>query len=439
MALSLSVYIHTFGCQMNVHDSARVRSLLRAAGYDFVDDPESADILLMNTCSVRAKAADKAKSLLGMFISRKRSGRASVVGVMGCLAVHEAKELSDKYPELDIVIGPAQEGEIADYISAAMGGEKVVDVSHRPEQATPFPVSSAAADGKVSVEVSIMHGCDNACAYCIVPRLRGRQVSRPSADIIEEVERLVDQGVKEVVLLGQNVNTYGRDSGGDVSFPVLLDMVNEIHGLRRIRFVTSHPRDLSDELIERFGSLEKLCPHIHLPVQSGSDRILGLMNRGYTVSHYLDRVESLRDVRPDIEFSTDIIVGFPGETEEDFNQTVDLIKKVKFAQIYAFVFSPRRGTRAANMGFGPEDRRRGLFRLSKLFEIQREILLAGGGRFVGKSVEVLVDRSEGDAKSGRTPCNRLVHFSSDFVKQGDIVSVQIVEARPHCLIGEEVS
>ena len=335
---------------MNVVDSERIVDLLEGIGYAQVDAAENADLVLLNTCSVRDKAERKVYGHLGRFKPIKDQRPELIIGVGGCVAQQEGEKMLEKVAYLDLVFGTHNVHrlpELVQQVEAKRQRGSATEFLDRETRLNLFPQRSVRDN--ITRFVTVMQGCDNFCSYCIVPHVRGREVSRSSAEIIAEIESLVAQGVREVTLLGQNVNSYGSKDENEISFAQLLHKVNAIDGLERVRFATSHPKDMTDELIDCFGELDKLCKHIHLPIQSGSDRILKLMNRGYSAADYLRRVERLQQVCPDIRLTTDIIVGFPGESEADFQATLDLVEQVRYADAYTFLYSPRTGTAAAEL------------------------------------------------------------------------------------------
>jgi tRNA-2-methylthio-N6-dimethylallyladenosine synthase len=433
-----SVFIKTFGCQMNAVDSARMLSLLSSADYLAAATLEEADLVLLNTCSIREKADQKIYSDLGTLRRWKQRRPGRLVGVGGCLAQQDGETVRERAPHVDIVFGTHNIANLPELVrraerrlpTLALGMEE--GIAH-------WDVVPHLPAGAVSAMVAIMQGCDNFCAYCVVPLVRGREVSRPAADILSEVRALAGRSVMEVVLLGQNVNSYGKKEG-EIPFPELLRRISAIGGIARIRFITSHPRDLDDRTIRLFGEMETLCPHVHLPLQSGSDRILEAMGRGYTRGEYLDKVEALRNVRPDMAFSSDFIVGFPGETEDDFLQTLAVMEEVRFDSSFSFRFSPRPGTRAAEMK-GAVDPGEASARLRRLQELQaahtRERLAAWVGREAPVLVEGTSARDPG-MRCGRTACNKTVNFTPGS-SEGAIRSVLVTGAGTHSLVGEERS
>jgi tRNA-2-methylthio-N6-dimethylallyladenosine synthase len=434
------VYIETYGCQMNEHDSERILRLLENSHYLETKEAREADLILINTCSVREKPEHKVYSALGRF-KRLKQKKGTLIGVAGCVAQQEGERLLDRVPYLDLVIGTHTIPllpQLLERIDAS--GERVCETGLDPRGdylKTPLPQSPLA---KVKSYVTIMQGCDHFCSFCIVPYVRGRERSRPSQEIIEEVKHLAEMGVKEVCLLGQNVNGYGKGLEGELDFSEFLRRVNGIEGIERIRFTTSYPADLSDRLIQDFSELEKLCEHIHLPFQSGSDRILKAMHRGYTKGSYLERIDRLRDVCPSIALTADVIVGFPGEEEGDFGETLDLMEKVRFDDLFSFKYSPRKGTRAAQFQNQVEEKVK-QDRLSHLQKIQREITLQKNQALEGRVEEVLVEswskQSDRDV-TGRTRSNKIVNFEGELNLFGKLIPVRITKAYAHSLRGEIV-
>ena len=435
------VFLETFGCQMNDSDSGRMLGFLKNINYIPTTDPGRADLVIINTCSVRDKAEQKVYSALGRYKSLKKQRPGMILGISGCVAQQEGTRLLDRVPYLDMVLGPQNIHRIKDLLQEveARGGR--VAATAQFDKIEDGEYEHAHYDGGVKALVSIMRGCDNYCAYCIVPYTRGSEVSRPASDIIEEITALAGKGVREVMLLGQNVNSYGKGfsaGGGSCSFTELLRMVAAVDGIERIRFVTSHPKDISEELIAIFGEQSKLCHHLHLPVQSGADRMLKKMGRQYTRASYLDKALRIRELYPRMSLTTDVIVGFPGETDDDFRDTMALIKKVRFDGIYSFMYSPRPGTRAAGFdGQVPVEVKSA--RLAVLQSAQKEITDERNAALVGHTRRVLVEGpSKADASewSGRTECNRVVNFPSDTAAPGRLLDVQIVAAYANSLRGQ---
>jgi tRNA-2-methylthio-N6-dimethylallyladenosine synthase len=431
-----SVFIKTFGCQMNAVDSARMLSLLSSADYRAAATLEEADLVLLNTCSIREKADQKIYSDLGTLRRWKQRRAGRLVGVGGCLAQQDGKTLRKRAPHVDIVFGTHNIANLPEMVRRAERRLPVLALGME-ERITHWDVVPHLPNGAVSAMVAIMQGCDNFCAYCVVPLVRGREVSRPSEDVLSEVRALAGRGVMEVVLLGQNVNSYGKKEG-EIPFPELLRRISGIEGISRIRFITSHPRDLDDRTIRLFEEIETLCPHVHLPLQSGSDRVLATMRRGYTRGEYLAKIEALRQVRPGMAFSSDFIVGFPGETEDDFRETLAVMGEVRYDSSFSFRFSSRPGTRAEEMK-EKVDPQESAMRLQRLQELQashtRERLTAQ----IGREVTVLADGTSArdpGMHCGRTACNKTVNFTPGSA-EGPIRSVLVTGAGTHSLVGEE--
>ena len=432
-------YIKTFGCQMNEYDSARMADVLRdTAGLTVTDLPEQADVLLVNTCSVREKAQEKVFSLLGEWRGLKALKPGLIIGVGGCVASQEGEAITRRAPCVDLVFGPQTIHRLPEMIGELKArGRAVVDVSF-PEIEKFDHLPEPRAEG-ARAYVSVMEGCSKYCSFCVVPYTRGDEVSRPFESVLAEVQALVRQGVSEIVLLGQNVNAYAgaMSDGAVVDLATLIHHVAALDGVQRIRFTTSHPLEFSDSLIEAYASLPQLANHLHLPVQSGSDRILALMKRGYTALEYKARVRALRAVRPDIAISTDLIVGFPGETERDFEATLKLVAEVGFDQSFCFLYSRRPGTPAASL---PDEvplaeKQQRLQRLQALLDAQA---LAISAAMVGSVQRVLVERAakKGPGElAGRTENNRWINFPGPTALLQRFVEVRVTEARPHSLRG----
>ncbi len=433
------VFIKTFGCQMNEYDSDKMADVLRAAdGYEPTHDIEQADLVLFNTCSVREKAQEKVFSDLGRVKHLKAKG--VLIGVGGCVASQEGAAIIERAPYVDIVFGPQTLHRLPQMIAARRA-------QNRPQVDITFPevekfdhLPPARVDGARAF-VSIMEGCSKYCSYCVVPYTRGEEVSRPFDDVLTEVAGLAEQGVKEVTLLGQNVNAYRGTMGGtaeNADFALLLDYVNEIAGIERIRYTTSHPNEFTPRLIEAYGRLPKLVNHLHLPVQHGSDRILAAMKRGYTAMEYKSTVRKLRALRPGISLSSDFIVGFPGETEDDFVKTMKLIDDVGFDSSFSFIFSPRPGTPAAALA----DDTPQAVKLARLQALQARIedqARAISAARVGTLQRVLVEgpsRKDASELMGRTECNRIVNFKGPARLVGRMIELTVTAAYPHSLRGE---
>ena len=435
------VYIETYGCQMNEHDSEQILRLLEGCHYLETGRPEEADLILINTCSVREKPEHKVYSALGRF-KRLKEKKGTIIGVAGCVAQQEGERLLDRVPYLDVVIGTHAIPLLPQLLKKMeCSGQRVCETGFDPVgNDLKAILPQKPLDKKVKSYVTIMQGCDHFCSFCIVPYVRGRENSRPSREIIEEVRHLAERGIKEVCLLGQNVNSYGKGIAGEIRFPELLYKINEIEGLERIRFTTSHPSDLSGELIQAYSQLDKLCEHIHLPFQSGSNRILKAMHRGYTRESYLEKVERLKEACPTLAITADVMVGFPGEEEEDFEGTMNLIEKIRFDDLYSFKYSPRRGTRASQFNDQVEERVKQK-RLSALQCIQKEITLQKNQALEGHLEEVLV---EGQSKqsprdvTGRTRSNKVVNFEGSPEWVGRLIPVRVTQGFAHSLRGQSI-
>jgi tRNA-2-methylthio-N6-dimethylallyladenosine synthase len=441
------VHIKTYGCQMNERDSEAVAALLRARGYRLVAAEADCDILLLNTCSVRDAAEQKAIGKAANVASRKKKNPDFILGILGCMAQNRGAELLDRLPDVDLIVGTQKFHQVPDFLdnlraAQAAGvpiGETIVDIGE--EAGSQNTIRDHVLEEKqVSAFVSIQQGCNMDCSFCIVPKTRGDERSRPMDEIVRECEQLAERGVREITLLGQIVTSYGRrdyaHTGGITPFVQLLERVNAIPGLARIRFTSPHPRGFKEDLIAAYGRLEKLCEYVHLPLQSGSDRILKAMNRPYTRERYRQIVTDLRAVRPDMYFSTDVIVGFPGETEEDFAQTRELFEECNYDMAYVFKYSIRSGTPAASMAgqvpdAAKEERNQTLLRLLAANSDRRNAGL------VGTTQEVLVEGPDrkGRRYTGRTRGNRIVHFDASERLIGELVPVNIERVSTAVLYG----
>jgi len=433
-----NLYLETFGCQMNVVDSEWIATMLADLGYQQIDHPENADLIILNTCSVRDKAQRKVYGHLGSFKPLKDKNPHLIIAVGGCVAQQERERLLQQVSCLDIVFGTHNVHKLAEMV-------RDVETSQHKRCETAFNHSSARFDefpvrrgaNVVSKFVTIMQGCDNFCTYCIVPYVRGREVSRRSDEIIAEVQSLVEQGVREITLLGQNVNSYGLTSPGEMSFAQLLQAVHAVDGVERIRFTSSHPKDLSPELIECFATLPKLCPQMHLALQSGSENILHSMERGYTRAGYLHRVEELRRCCPQIRLSTDIIVGFPGETRADFEDTLSMLDEVGFSDAFTFLYSPRPETKAAQME-DPVSKEEKHSWFEDLLQRQRQISTRIWAQDVGTVQRVLVEGKSRQGEGqvfGRNVWNRIVNFNAPAELIGTEVEVEIVRSLNNSHLG----
>ena len=433
------VHVRTFGCQMNEYDSARMADVLReSAGYEPTDEPAEADLLLLNTCSVREKAQEKVFSLLGQWRLLKLERPEVIIGVGGCVASQEGEGITARAPFVDLVFGPQTLHRLPDMITQLKrGGRSVVDVSF-PEIEKFDRLPEPRATGATAF-VSIMEGCSKYCTFCVVPYTRGDEVSRPLAQVMDEVRALARQGVREITLLGQNVNAYRGElpGGGHADLAALIYFVAEVPGIERIRFMTSHPVEFRDSLVEAYRDVPQLASYLHLPVQSGSDRILALMKRGHTALEYRQKIRRLREARPGISVTSDFIVGFPGETERDFEATMELIADVGFDQSFSFIYSRRPGTPAASL---PDDvahevKQQRLVRLQERIDAQSRAISRA---MVGSVQRVLVERpSRRDSRqlAGRTENNRWVNFDGPATLIDRFVDVLVTEAMPNSLRG----
>lgn len=428
------LHIVTFGCQMNEYDSQRMAQMLMAS-YCLTPYMDQADLIIVNTCSIREKAEHKLYSLLGRLKRFKCSNPVLKIGVAGCVAQQLGAKLFQRAPQVDFVVGPQGIYRLPMLMERLQGGnDRLHDTGLQGDFQIPYIDALLPRKGDVRAFVTIMQGCDNYCTYCIVPLVRGREISRPVEDILREIGSLVEQGVKDVTLLGQNVNSYGKNLSKCVDFPSLLLEIDRAFPGIRLRFTTSHPKDISDRLIGCFGSLSTLCEHLHLPVQSGSDRILKRMNRRYSRAQYLEKVKKLRNVCPDITITTDLIVGFPGETEEDFRQTMSLLEEVRFDQAFAFKYSERPGTAAVRFQEKvPEEVKSR--RLTRLLKLQNQIGLEQYGRLQGSVCKVLIESCSGPKVTGRTRGNHVVNMEGREGLVGRLVNVYIKRACHHSLIG----
>ena len=450
-----TVYIHTIGCQMNVYDSERIAGGLTPLGYRQVSEPESADLVILNTCAIREKAEQKVFSFLGRMAGLKRKNPELIIGIGGCVAQQEGRKILDRAPYLDLVFGTHAVSRLPVLIQQVeTTGGRLVDVELSDTiQETPIYAVSPNAN-QISQFVTIMQGCDNYCTYCVVPYVRGREMSRSPERILSEIQALADIGIREVTLLGQNVNSYGKKEGL-CDFSELLTRVNGIEGIVRIRFTTSHPKDLSDDLIATFNQLDKLCKHIHLPVQSGSTRILSRMNRKYTRDMYLEKIARLRDACPDIAITSDIIVGFPGETSEDFEDTLSLIRQVAYSGLFAFMYSDRPNAPATHFSEKISEAEKAE-RLQQVLGLQETITIEKNQSLVNSIQVVLVEgvsrrmntheSSNEDSPQwyGRTPGHKIVHFPeperlSTSGNIGRLKTIRIEKAFSHSLWGMPVS
>ncbi len=411
---------------MNFHDSERIKGLLVHKGYSEAQNPESADLIIFNTCSIRKKPEEKLFSALGRLKALKRRKPHLKIAVCGCLAQQEGENILKRAPHVDYIFGPQNIGKLKEILSF----DKKIDINENPE--LPYEELPTLREDSVRASVNIMYGCNNFCSYCVVPYTRGREVSRPVKSILDEIRLLAENGYKEIVLLGQNVNSYD----GEIDFPDLLKEVNKIEDIKRIRFITSHPKDFSEKLIRYIAELDKVCEHIHLPLQSGSDRILMLMNRGYTYSDYLKKVELLKKYVPDIAITTDIIAGFPTETDEDHKLTINALKDIEYDGIFAFKYSPRPNTVASRMDCQIPEEIKGE-RLKEILRLQDEISLKKNKLLEGTIQEVLIETMENYMSKGKTRGNKIVYINGNY-SAGEIMNVLIEKAHIHNLYGSRV-
>jgi len=454
-----NLYLKTIGCQMNVYDSDQIANKLKPLGYRMTTAWENADLIIANTCTIREKAEQKAFSFLGRLASLKRKRPDIIIGIGGCLAQQEGKKILERMPQIDLVFGTHAISRLPQIISRLESQRfRLVDIEMSETIDEFEPVVDLQAHQKVTSFVTIMQGCDNYCTYCVVPYVRGRETSRDPDSIVSEIKSLVNSGVSEVTLLGQNVNSYGKKEGL-CSFSNLLSILNRIDGLKRIRFTTSHPKDLSFDLINSFDNLNKLCHHIHLPLQSGANRILKRMHRKYSIELYLKKIEELRKLCPDIAITSDIIAGFPGETESDFKETIDVIKEVEFDGLYAFMYSDR--PNALSIRFpGKISEPVKQARLQRILDVQEQFTLKKNMMLVGSTELVLVEgvsKKQSGAEAlpenqdleltGRTFTNKIVNFNCGNSRAGcgkeilgknyigKMVNIRIEKAFSHSLRG----
>ncbi len=432
-------HTETYGCQQNENDTERIRGMLKEAGFKFTEDAEKADVVIYNTCAVRENAEQKVFGRLGILKNIKERRRNMIIGICGCMVQQEhiTEKIKAVHDHVDLIFGTHALYKLPELLYNAMHEKGVV-------------VDITQSDGAIAEDipvlretpwkawVSVMYGCNNFCSYCIVPYVRGRERSRKSADILNEIKELVKNGCTEISLLGQNVNSYGKDLDEGIDFADLIRMVNDIDGVERIRFMTSHPKDLSDKLITAMKECDKVCKQLHLPVQAGSNRILKEMNRKYTREEYLEKIEKIKREIPGIALSTDIIVGFPTETNEDFEDTLDILRRVEYDNIFSFIYSRREGTPAAKLDFVLTDEEIHK-NFNRLLEVQNEISKRKNEAYVGRTERILVDGASKTDKtmlSGRTDSSKIVNFKGDESLTGKYVDVKITEARTWSLNGE---
>lgn len=434
------LYIQTYGCQMNQHDSERIALVMRRMNYIRTESAEHADLIVLNTCSVRDKAEQKVYSALGRLRELKQLNEDLIIGVGGCVAQQEGESLLRRVPYLDLVFGTHNIHKLPEMVQhVEMLGQRPAEMAfYRDPSYMEDPEGRPEVHGPKAF-VTIMQGCNKVCSFCIVPYVRGREISRPSEKIVREIQDLTQRGVKEVMLLGQNVNSYGKLSSGELTFPELLIRINGIEWLERIRFTTSHPQDLSQELIEAYGKLEKLCEQLHLPVQSGSDAVLHRMRRGYTREDYLSRLRRLRDRCPGVALSTDIIVGFPGETEQEFEETLAILREVEYGEIFAFVYSARPNTAATKIYRDDVSKEVKKERLARVQRVQNEISLKKNRAMIGRVEEILVEgpsKLRQDQITGRTRTNKIVNVVGPRRLSGSLSRVRLTGASANSLLGD---
>jgi tRNA-2-methylthio-N6-dimethylallyladenosine synthase len=443
--MSKTVHIKTYGCQMNVYDSTRMRDVLAPLGYAETNDAETADLVILNTCHIREKAVEKVYSELGRMrdvkAARAEQGHEMMIAVAGCVGQAEGTEITRRMKSVDLVFGPQTYHRLPELIKARQAtGQAVVETEFSVERKFDDLQATPQASTSVAAFLTIQEGCDKFCTFCVVPYTRGAEFSRPVLQIIMEAEKLAAKGVREITLLGQNVNAYrGADAAGQSTLAKLVNQLSQINGIKRIRYMTSHPRDMSDDLIAAHAANEKLMPFLHLPVQSGSDRILKAMNRGHTSAHYLNIIERMRKARSDIAVSGDFIVGFPGETEQDFADTLKLVEVVQYASAYSFKYSTRPGTPAAEREDQVDEdvKSERLVRLQTLIAKQTASFNAA---CVGKTLPVLLEkpgRQQGQL-IGRSPYLQSVHLEGENLKIGQLVNVTIKSVGPNSLSGQYV-
>lgn len=430
--------IITYGCQMNVNESAKIKKIFQNIGYEITENIEESDAIFLNTCTVREGAATQIYGKLGE-LKHIKERRGSIIGITGCFAQEQGKELLKKFPQIDIIMGNQNIGRIPQAID---------DIEHKTNKHVIYtdcedelpPRLDADFDSKKTASISITYGCNNFCTYCIVPYVRGRERSVPLDEIIHDVKQYAEKGYKEIILLGQNVNSYGKDFKNGDNFAKLLEEICKVEGDFLVRFISPHPRDFSDEVIDVIAKNDKIAKSLHLPLQSGSTRILKMMNRGYTKEQYIALAEKIKERIPGVALTADIIVGFPGETEEDFLDTLDVVKRIQFENSFMFMYSVRQGTKAAEMDeqIDSEVKKE---RLQRLIEVQNSCSLAESETYMGKTVRILVEgesRKNKDVLTGRTSTNKIVLFKGDKALEGTFVNVKIYDCKTWTLYGDIV-
>lgn len=434
---TLKYHIITYGCQMNLHESEKIAGILTAKGYSEEGNAENADIIVFNTCCIRENAEKKAEGNIGALKSRKKTNKNLIIAVGGCMTQQKgyAEKLHAEFPFIDIIFGTHNLENFGELLDRKIAEKKaLIDVW--AQEGAVIEGTPKTRDSYPNAWVNIVYGCNNFCSYCIVPYVRGRERSRAPEEIVSECKELVKKNYKEITLLGQNVNSYGHDLQ-NADFPSLIKSVSDIAGDFRLRFMTNHPKDFSEEMVKALAASDKACRSVHLPVQAGSNRILKLMNRKYTRENYLEKIEMLRSYIPDIAITTDIMVGFPTETEEDFADTVDLVKKVRFSGAFTFVYSPRKGTPAAEME-GQIDEETSKRRIMQLIDLQNSVNREYSKTYLGKTVKILCEGY--DAKKnkylGRDTYGRMAYFDGDETLIGEFVNVKITKTGGMSLLGK---
>ena len=431
-------YVRSFGCQLNVSDGEKIKGLLKKMGYVFTEDEHEADLIILNTCAVRESAEDRVFGIVGSMKKLKELKPSLIIGIAGCMTAqsHIAEKIKKSYPQVDIVLGTSAINALPKLLLEALHGARFsADISEYDDFSE---AAEQVRDSSFKASVPIMFGCNNFCTYCIVPYVRGRERSRRAEDIIEEVRGLVQNGYKEIMLLGQNVNSYGKDLDNGMSFPQLLRELDRIEGDFIIRFMSSHPKDASKKLIDTIFDCRKVAKHLHLPVQSGSSDVLRRMNRHYDIEKYLGIVDCIYSRDPDFSLTTDLIVGFPDESDEEFRETLELIKKVRYDNIYSFIYSKRSGTKAAEMPDGISDEEKGQ-RMRELLSVQREVSSEHYKRFIGKTMRVLADDISKKKKgylTGKSNEFIIVEFEGDSSLIGQFVDVEITDAMNWAVAGK---
>lgn len=433
-------YVRSFGCQLNVSDGEKIKGLLKKMGYSFTENEHEADIIILNTCAVRESAEDRVFGIIGSMKKLKEEKPSLIIGIAGCMTAQEhiTEKIKKSYPQVDFVMGTSAINALPALLLDCLRGKKFSsDISEYDDFSEAV---EQVRESSFKASVPIMFGCNNFCTYCIVPYVRGRERSRRPEDILSEVRQLVSDGYREIMLLGQNVNSYGNDLESGISFPQLLRELNKIDGDFIIRFMSSHPKDASKELIDTIFECEKVAKHLHLPVQSGSNSVLDRMNRHYTVEQYLETVDYIRSRDPEFSLTTDFIVGFPNETDEEFAATLDIIRRVKYDNIYSFIYSRRTGTKAADMEDLTSESVKGQ-RMRKLLEVQREISSENYRRFIGKKMRVLVDgvsKKHDGYVTGKSDEFIIAEFEGDISMTGKFVEIEVMDAMNWAVTGRMI-